>query len=185
MTATKKINWALAIVYVLFIYATLGVIRIPTTFLRTLGLLRFALLALYLSCFATFLIFLIRSGTKNIWRFAALVAMFVVYYFSAIKIKIPEEQVHFLEYGLVGILFLRALTLHIGYNWKSYLAAFLIGSLAGTLDELLQKIVPNRYYDITDVLLNALSVSMGLIICIIYPSGRPLVGDPAMMMRRN
>ena len=74
------------------------------------------------------------------------------------------RQVHFFEYGLAGILFLRALIEHLGYNWKSMGLAFLFASGAGWGDECLQGITPGRHHDLHDIVLNAAAASLGLLI---------------------
>jgi len=176
MLTDNKKNWILAIAYVLFIYATLSTIRGPVNFLRSHNLLRLTIFTLYLSSLGTFIILLLRSGAKELWRYAALVLLFSFYALMAQKIRYPEEQIHFIEYGLVGIFFLRALAHSTGIGFRSYALALLLGSFSGYVDELIQKYTPGRFYDLTDVWLNALSVSMGLLLCMIFPSGHPLLG---------
>lgn len=65
----------------------------------------------------------------------------------------PEEAVHFLEYGLLGVLAHRALRTRVR-DWAVFVAAALLGSLVGTLDEIVQWIVPDRYFDLRDIVLN-------------------------------
>ncbi len=156
--------WAIAILYVFFIYATLSVVPIPLQFLRSNNLLRLTLGALYLLC----AIFILRqaadNGERRWQRYAALLGIFFLYPFIALKTSSPEEQIHFLEYGLVGVLFARALAAGKPYTWRTYAGAFLLGTLAGWLDEILQGLLPNRHYDIRDIWLNAVSVALGLTI---------------------
>jgi len=66
----------------------------------------------------------------------------------------PEEAIHFLEYGMLGILLYRALQPRI-QDVSVFLAAALVGVLVGTVDELIQWIVPGRYWDFRDIGLNA------------------------------
>jgi len=77
-------------------------------------------------------------------------------YFTLKLWPVPEEAVHFLEYGLLGFFLFRALSFTIK-DKTIYLAAILIGSLVGIFDEILQWIVPLRYWDLRDVGLNAFS----------------------------
>jgi hypothetical protein len=65
-----------------------------------------------------------------------------------------EEAIHFLEYGLLGFLLFRALQPQI-QDVSVFLAAALVGVLVGTLDEFIQWIVPGRYWDFRDIVLNA------------------------------
>jgi hypothetical protein len=66
----------------------------------------------------------------------------------------PEEAIHFLEYGVLGFLLYRALQPRI-QDASVFFAAALVGVLAGTVDEIIQWIVPGRYWDFRDIGLNA------------------------------
>lgn len=77
-------------------------------------------------------------------------------YFTLKLWKIPEEAVHFLEYGLLGFFLFRALS-HNVKDKSIYFTATLFALLIGTFDEILQWITPQRYWDFRDVGLNALS----------------------------
>jgi hypothetical protein len=65
----------------------------------------------------------------------------------------PEEAVHFLEYGVLGVLLYRALRTRIPDD-TVFFAAALIGLLVGTVDEIIQWVVPGRYWDYRDIVLN-------------------------------
>ena len=65
----------------------------------------------------------------------------------------PEEAVHFIEYGVLGVLLYRALRLHIDAPGV-FVAGALLGAIVGTVDEILQWVVPDRYWDFRDLVLN-------------------------------
>ena len=65
----------------------------------------------------------------------------------------PEETVHFLEYGVLGVLLFRALSTHI-HDGSVFIAGALIGILVGIFDEIIQWFVPGRYWDYRDIVLN-------------------------------
>ena len=65
----------------------------------------------------------------------------------------PEETVHFLEYGVLGVLLFRALSTHI-HDGSVFAAGALIGILVGIFDEVIQWFVPGRYWDYRDIVLN-------------------------------
>ncbi|OVE78348.1 hypothetical protein BVX98_00480, partial [bacterium F11] len=136
---TKKIKyWLIAIGYVGFIYATLSNVRIPISFLRAKGLLNPFLYILFGISISGLIGYLIHQKNRDWWRYVLLGTTFVLYLFLSRHTPYPEEQIHLLEYGLVGVLFLRALSLHWGFGAKSYIVALIISSLAGWLDEIIQ-----------------------------------------------
>jgi len=65
----------------------------------------------------------------------------------------PEEAVHLVEYGVLGVLLYRALRPSMD-NPGVFVAAALLGTLVGTIDEVIQWIVPGRYWDFRDLALN-------------------------------
>ncbi len=66
----------------------------------------------------------------------------------------PEEAIHFIEYGVIGIFAYRALSIQLAQR-RVHLAAALVGILIGTCDEILQWITPDRYWDYRDLVINA------------------------------
>jgi hypothetical protein len=73
----------------------------------------------------------------------------------------PEEAVHFLEYGLLGILLYLALRPRFP-DASAYLSAALLGTLVGTVDEIIQWITPGRYWDFRDIVLNGGASTLAL-----------------------
>ena len=69
----------------------------------------------------------------------------------------PEESIHCLQYGVLGWLLLRALRLR-HHGLSAHFAAAMIGVALGIADELLQWLIPERYFDFRDLGINALSV---------------------------
>ena len=104
------------------------------------------------------LVFRLKVRTlSNYFWLAAVAALYI--YFTLQLWRAPEEAVHFLEYGLLGYLLFRALSLSIR-DKSIYPSAFLIGSLIGIFDEILQWITPGRYWDFRDAGLNALATGL-------------------------
>lgn len=98
----------------------------------------------------------IRSPANYLW----LLLVTVIYFYFTLKLwNVPVEAVHFLEYGLLGFFLFRALNFHIK-DKNIYIIAFLCGSLVGIFDEILQWMIPLRYWDIRDVGLNAFSCGL-------------------------
>lgn len=95
----------------------------------------------------------IRKISNYIWL--TLTAGTYIYITANLR-QAPEEAIHFLEYGLLGFFLFRALQFNIK-DRSIYIVAFLIGSLVGIFDEIIQWAVPLRYWDLRDVRLNALA----------------------------
>lgn len=74
----------------------------------------------------------------------------------------PEEAVHFLEYGVLGVLAFRALG-HRLHDAGVYTCAALLCALLGLGDEVLQWVTPRRYFDFRDVGFNALGSVLALV----------------------
>jgi hypothetical protein len=71
----------------------------------------------------------------------------------------PEEAVHFLEYGVLGVLLYRVFEPRVP-DPTVYVAATLTGLLVGTVDEFIQWLVPGRYWDFRDIVLNGSAVAL-------------------------
>jgi VanZ family protein len=95
----------------------------------------------------------VRNPSNYVWLF--IVA--ILYAYFSLKLKnVPEEAVHFLEYGFLSFFLFRALNHNIR-DKSIYFTATLFALLIGTFDEIFQWITPQRYWDFRDAGLNALS----------------------------
>jgi len=72
----------------------------------------------------------------------------------------PVEALHVVEYGVLGVLALRALA-HGGRDVLLAPAAALLAASAGCLDELIQWLVPQRVGDLRDIGVNAIAATGG------------------------
>ncbi|MEJ2190231.1 MAG: VanZ family protein [Acidobacteriota bacterium] len=75
----------------------------------------------------------------------------------------PEATVHFVEYGLLGVLLHRALRASIP-DATIYASAVVAGALIGTFDEVIQWIVPGRFFDFRDIVLNTGAVALAQVV---------------------
>ena len=73
----------------------------------------------------------------------------------------PEEAVHFVEYGVLGLLVYRALT-HTVRDRSIFLTAAVITACFGAVDECIQWLVPRRYFDYRDIWINVIGSSLML-----------------------
>jgi len=84
----------------------------------------------------------------------------------------PEEALHFLEYGVLGILLFRAFRCRMP-DAVVYVCAILAGAIIGTVDESIQWVTPKRYWDWRDIWLNGVSCAL-IQIAIAGTFARPL-----------
>jgi len=93
--------------------------------------------------------------------FAALAVLAAATGALVLGLEVPEERIHFLEYGVLAVLARRALD----GRWRPagvYLGAWLLTSAAGWGDELIQGVVPSRVYDMRDVVVNSVAALVAL-----------------------
>ena len=167
--------WIAALGLILLIYATLYFVRGPAEFLRARGLLRLTVGAL----FGVAAVGVVRQ----IWKRGAgpregLVLLGFAGAFCGVVLlpDLPEERLHFLEYGLLGgFLFQacgeRAARLGRGRPGAAW-TAFVLAGLAGWGDEGIQALLPNRYYDLWDVLWNLLGSSIVIVALFVAAAAR-------------
>ena len=102
-------------------------------------------------------------GVLYLWRrradvsrlqFTWLVGTSMIYLGSTYHLRqTPEEALHFIEYGVLGILVFRAFS-HRMRDGFIYVCTFLLCTILGTFDEMIQWFTPRRYWDYRDVWLN-------------------------------
>lgn len=169
MANDERTRWFWALGYVAFIYATLEVIWIPFQMLRTHGLLRLTLGLIYAGCFFMITRGLVNRGVRNARPYLIVVGVFIAYFIIAGRVSRLEEQLHFFEYGLVGVLFARALEKRARSGVLVYTGAFVLAVLAGIIDEKLQGLLPHRTSSVQDIVLNVISAGLGLLVYNLFP----------------
>ena len=103
----------------------------------------------------------VRYPHRTLFGFAVLIAVGSLYGYLVFSLKSgsPEEAVHFILYGALGVLIFRAYAHRVRDN-SIYLLAVLAGTIVGVLDEVIQWAVPGRYFDIRDIWLNVTGVAL-------------------------
>ncbi len=159
----KRVHrWMLAGIWTGLIYSTLYIMRPVCEFLKQYTWFSFSVNA-GMAFFVIFIV-LIFVRKKHIRKMSTYFLFFLVmagYFLGMTLLSIPEERLHFIEYGVLVFLIYRALVLDFK-NGQSYFAAFVITSFVGLGDEGIQYLLPNRYYQLKDVCLNSASAALGL-----------------------
>lgn len=117
-----------------------------------------------------------RLPTRTIIWVAGITVIFVLWTVSLRRS--PEEAVHFLEYGVLAILLHRALRPSM-HNALVFAAGALIGSLVGTMDEIIQWLSPGRYWDWRDLVLNGGAGALTQLVLWRIAPRAPRLLDPA------
>ncbi|MBL8924460.1 MAG: VanZ family protein [Myxococcaceae bacterium] len=152
----------------LLIYATLGVVRVVSNALRDANLLRVTVgLVFGLAALGLVVLFARNPALRRPRTFGAAAALASVYALVLWPMDSPEERVHFVEYGLVGVLAFFALPLRWSDVKRGVVAAF-VTAAAGWLDEGIQALLPSRYYDLRDVGFNALAGVLALAALVLF-----------------
>ena len=107
--------------------------------------------------------------TSRLWRFpltnilstAIILLAGIGYSFS---LPLPEERIHLVQFGLLGLLSCSSLrggrTNLRRWIWRPFLFVFLVG----VADEVLQWFLPDRVFDIRDILFNTLGGIWGILL---------------------
>jgi hypothetical protein len=104
----------------------------------------------------------VAAGLRAVWRMrpfpvrgmpwlAAVAAAYL--YWTHLLRENPEEALHFVEYGILGLLVFRAFAYRVR-DPSIYVSAALVGACLGTIDEAIQWLTPRRYWDYRDIFLN-------------------------------
>jgi len=158
------LSWLSLAIWIAVIYLTIPFVRLGTGFVKsTWGSETFTYVIALVLILATLavLVWLMRKRALSPGRFAwmlAIAGIFVALTFG-LKSGTPEEAIHLLEYGVLSILAYRAFSHRIG-DYSIYIAATLLGTLIGMVDEAIQWLVPGRYFGLHDIAINLTAVTL-------------------------
>ena len=161
-------RWTYPIAYSLFIFTTLPVI--PGFFQKLAKLVPLSLTvncALSLFLCLIVIIFVCRLERNKVQALVALGGTGGFLILVLVRIQVPVERIHIFEYGILAILFFRAIAPDLSHL-KAYLISFELASVMGVVDELIQNVLPNRHFQFTDVILNVSGAAVGLAACYLY-----------------
>lgn len=184
--------WIAAGLYLLFIYASVPFIRGLTNPLRDANRLRFTVGWLFAFAALAFAVWLWRHWPG--WRRAALlIPILALYGWVLQQAHQPEEQLHLIQYGLLGLLLHAACRARQRerraeskppdlLSRRPALSAILLASLGGWGDEGIQYLIPERYYDLRDVAFNCAAAALAISISALVPTSQtpqgPHQNDP-------
>jgi len=166
MSSTRR--WAALGAYVAAIYASLPFApRLGLRFLRTApgGWFLGPGLALVVVAGAVALVLALRRRHAPARAYAALAVAAAGYALALSWLSAQHlERTHLPEYGIAAWLAWRAVAPLVPGPLAGYAAGAALAAAIGYGDELLQSVVPGRYYDIRDVGMNALGSVLAVIV---------------------
>ena len=156
--------WAWTLAVVAAIYSTLGLARTLNAALGELGLG----VGLFMFCCLLVLATAVTQGLRvrpGGAEIAVALGVAAVYLLVLVRMSIPTERSHLIEYGVVALFIHEALTERASRGRRGpvpALLAVLAASLVGVLDECLQLLIPSRVFDPVDMLFNLLAATMAV-----------------------
>lgn len=158
---TRKIWWAAVLLYLFLIYATLGYAPVLWEALneavggKGLGFVYAAGISVILAVFL-YVIF-VKKERSPVKYLLLLVFSLILFILNNLAI-FPAEKIHLLEYVILGVLLYNALKVDLDkYDTRLYLWGCFICFVAGVIDEVIQLVLPGRFFDWKDVVLNVVS----------------------------
>lgn len=167
----------LTLLFAIFIILSAAVMRQVLNFLyQNLGAKRLELVIGFIFILSG-IIFFRRVGFSFNLKTASNLFLLGVGLLAFWQLKIIEERVHLLEYGLLGWLVTRDILFSVkrGNILKSIVLPLLFVSFIGILDELFQWWLPTRVGDIRDVVFNTLGGTWGIALKILNNTSENVV----------
>ncbi len=149
--------WLWTLVVVAAIFSTLGLARTLAEKLDDNGLLG---VGLFILCCLLVLAAVVTQGLKvrpSGIETAVALGITAAYLLVFVRMAIPTERSHLIEYGVVSIFILEALNERASNGRQvplPALLAILITSLVGVFDECIQAFLPSRVFDPRDIVFN-------------------------------
>jgi len=164
VTKRERRLWTCAALVVSVIYLTLGVVRSLLQPLEASGWGSWLFLS---GCFLI-LVFILTQGMTVLPRWPEIVVgvgVAVIYSFTLMSIAKPEERMHLIVYGIVALLIYAALLERSAFGRTipaSSIVVVMVTTSLGLVDECLQLALPDRVFDVRDILYDALAATMAV-----------------------
>jgi len=158
----EKRLWFATGLCMILIYSSLYIARPTAELLRDWNLLRLVVALAFLTVggLVVWRLLAARAG----WHVLGTAGVIAAGYFVLLTAipMMPEERLHFLEYGVVAALIYLALRerrarLAGTGRLPPFVTAVVLTGILGWIDEGIQAILPNRVYDLRDVMFNTVA----------------------------
>ena len=112
---------------------------------------------------ALFFILPIRLLFKEPFRIPSFMVSGALFFYGMTRIQRAVEQIHFIEYGMLAFFLFRFLKHSLKSPW-SYAGSVAGAFGVGVVDELIQGLLPNRFFDPRDIWINLWSAALGMMV---------------------
>jgi hypothetical protein len=158
------VSWLYVIIWSLIIFVTIPLARAIQKFVSqqwSREVFTYVVLAAVVIALVAAVHYVIRHRLTSRGRYFWLLAVAAIFVGYTIELgkKSPEEAIHFVQYGALGILVYRALT-HQIQDISIYFAAAIICGIFGIVDEFIQWLTPRRYWGFRDIWINFFAASL-------------------------
>jgi VanZ family protein len=155
------LSWLYVVVWSLCIFSVIPIARLIQQYVyQTWGrdLFTYGVIFVTIMAFAVAVVYVYRNrlDTRSSYLWLIVVASIVFAYTLDLGKQQPEESVHFILFGMLGVLVYRALT-HRLKDSSIFLAGAIICGCIGIIDEFIQWMTPRRLWDLRDIGLNLIS----------------------------
>ena len=156
--------WVWTAVVVAAIYSTLGLARTLVDYLGN----DFVSVWLFLLGCVLVLATVVTQGLKvrpGGAEIAVALGVAAAYLLILVRMSVPTERSHLVEYGVVAVFIHEALTERASQGRRvpvPALLAIVAASLVGVIDEGIQRLIPSRVFDPVDILFNVLAAAMAV-----------------------
>lgn len=155
----RERRWLVFGAYVAVVFGTVPLTRQVVLALRNTDLLGATVTGSYALAVAGVVYYVLFNRRLADWiAFAVVAALLCVVTVLLLGLAIPEERVHFLQYGAMALLARSALGRGLdasAHAAQNLLLGVALTSTLGLLEECLQGLVPRRVFDWRDVAMNA------------------------------
>jgi hypothetical protein len=158
------VSWLYVVIWSLTIFVTIPLARAIQQYISEnwgRELFTYVVLVNIAIAFIVAIYCVIKHRTASLGSYSWLLALAAIFVGYTIKLgqRSPEEAIHFIQYGVLGVFVYRALT-HRLQDVSIYFAAAIICAIIGTIDEIIQWLTPKRYWGIKDIWLNFFASSL-------------------------